>query len=243
MRFKHKALAYLMALTLLCSGTYTRIYAEEAVSSDSPAVSEEGSRGTTRTVPENVKNLLSILGLMNEMESDAAGYVSRGFAAEILLRFDKTYAGGTAAGNIYEDVSEETMYAYEIEASTKCGYFFGIGEGKFDPETSITPMQMAMVLLRMAGYPERYIQTSSECTKLMRGLENYDYLTYPDLANMLYTFLETNVVVYDGAVYGNMTISSETVLNSFFDIYKFEGIVTENDVTGLWSGTDLKENR
>ena len=172
MRFK-QFLSVFIAVSLLFVGTCAISSAED---------NEEISSATeVLKVPENIKGLLGALGLMDETEMDSTGYVGRGYAAEVLLRFEKIYEYGTATGDIYIDVPADSTYAYAIETASKCGYFFGTGDGKFKPDESITPMQMATVLLRFAGYNDNIINSGAEKAKLMKNVGGTEYLTYQGL--------------------------------------------------------------
>ena len=247
MKLKSKLLASIIALALLCTGTYTGASAEnDAAVSDSIEVSEENQEKQVQKVPENISTILQNLGLMDESEMKIEGYVSRGFAAEVLFRFNNIYDSGTATGEMYIDVPAENPYAYAIETSSMCGYFFGTGDGKFSPDANILPTQMATVLLRLAGYPNNSIMASSEFGKLLKNVGSYEYLTYYGLAKMLYNFLDVNIIELSGFSKSNPKYTksdTKTILDSYFDVKRYEGIITENSITGLWSGSDLEKNR
>ena len=301
MSFKHKALAYFLALTLLVPIAYTGIYIEDAVaaadsasddagassadddpeflgeepanddeaeaSEDEPSLdadaenpdaaapsddnaessvmTEEGNN-EVKAVPKNIADILQSLGLLEDGETDSEEHITRGLAAGILFRFEREYEVGTATGGIYSDVTQETPYAYEIELLSTLGYFFGTGEGQFSPDRDITPVQMATVLLRLAGYPDSAISASSELSKVLKNSGGYEYLTYQGLANMLYNFLDVNIIKLDNYSPTDsryVKSSTETVLSRYLDVEKFKGVVTENDITGLWSGSDLGKNK
>ena len=247
MRLRRKFLAGFTALTLLCAATYTgAAAADEDTVSENIEISEEVEENITPKVSERVSSILQALGIMDEGEIESAGYVSRGFAAEILLRFEEIYGSGTATGQMYNDVSADEPYSFAIEMTSEYGYFFGTGGGNFSPDANMTPRQMAVVLLRLAGYPDSSIASSSEFGKLLKNVGNYEYLTYSGLANMLYNFLDVNIVAltnFSARTPGYTQSGTETVLNDCFDVTKIKGVITENSVTGLWAGSSLRTNR
>ena len=239
---KRKLLSGILTLSLLCSGMCVNVKAEDGILSEETVISQE-----TQTVPDKVSGLLQTLGLMDETEISSGGNVSRGYAAEILSRVDNRYYGGRDLGGMYFDVPADHIYAYAIETMSECGYLFGVGGGYFNPDGDITPAQMATVLLRLAGYPNNSIASSQEFSKLLKNTGGYDRLSYAGLANMLYSFLDVNIVELSGnysATNQSYTKSStETILDNCLDIEKVKGVITENDITGLWSGSDLKKDR
>ncbi len=243
---KRKLLSGILTLSLLCSGIYVNAE-EEAQSAGEVVVSQAADSAQEIKVSEKVSGLLQALGLMDENETASSGYVTRGFAADILARVDNRYYGSRDLGKMYFDVPADYIYAYQIETMSECGYLFGTGDGNFNPDGNITPAQMATILLRLAGYPNNSIANSQEFSKLLKNAGNYEQLTYAGLANMLYNFLDINIVALSGS-YSSSNLSykksdTDTILNNCLDIEKVKGVVTENDITGLWAGTDLKKNR
>ena len=245
---KRKLLSGILTLSLLCSGIYVNVNAEdELLQAEGVEIAQENSSVKVQKVPENISGLLQALGLLDESEIVSGGYVTRGFAAEVLSRVDNRYYGGRELGKMYRDVSADNMYAYAIETMSECGYLFGTGDGNFAPDEYITPAQMATILLRLAGYPNNSIANSPEFSKVLKNAGGYDKLSYSGLANMLYNFLDVNIVEMSGsfsAVNPSYTKSStETILDNCLDIEKVKGVITENGITGLWAGTDLKKDR
>ena len=200
MGYKHKVLLGLMALTILCtvtcgeagaaaekvSGSFEISYENREALNGEDALSEKD----TQKVPENVKNLLNTLGILEEGETETEENVSRGFAAEVVRRVKNTGEDGTATGSMYIDVPIDHPYAYSIEEGSRSGYFAGTGGGTFSPDGDITPAQMARVLLKLAGFTDSAAASGTELSKLMKNVVHYEYLTYPDLANMLYIDLD-----------------------------------------------------
>ena len=57
----------------------------------------------------------------------------------------------TADGNLYRDVPTTEWYADEINSSVNLGLFKGVGDYKFEPETSLTRAMFVTLLYRLAG--------------------------------------------------------------------------------------------
>lgn len=256
MGYKHKVLSVLVTLTILCTSTCIEVYSAGEKMSGSFEISVENQaeiaeeaaadEKSTQKVPENVKNLLQTLGILDEGEAETEGNVSRGFAAEILLRVKNADIKGTATGSMYIDVPIDHQYAYAIEEASRSGYFFGTGGGTFSPDADITPTQMAKVLLRLAGYTDSAVSSGTELGKVLKNVGSYDYLTYPGLANMLYNFLDVNIIELESYSVDNPKYtksSTETVLSHYFDVKSIKGVITENSITGLWSGSSLGKNK
>jgi peptidoglycan/xylan/chitin deacetylase (PgdA/CDA1 family) len=57
----------------------------------------------------------------------------------------------TSDGNLYRDVPTAEWYADEINRSVNLGLFKGVGDYKFEPETSLTRAMFVTLLYRLAG--------------------------------------------------------------------------------------------
>ncbi len=57
----------------------------------------------------------------------------------------------TSDGNLYRDVPTTEWYADEINCSVNLGLFKGVGDYKFEPETSLTRAMFVTLLYRLAG--------------------------------------------------------------------------------------------
>jgi len=222
------------------------IISEETAQSgaDLVEVQENVPAEITTEVRDEVKKLLTALKLMSEVEINQTGYVTRDFAAEAVMRFTGENTDGTATGNIYRDIDADTSYAYSIERATSLGYFNGTGNGLFEPELEITDNEMAEVFIRFTGY-SAIKDYSPAKLQIMRNIGCYGKLTYGGLANMIFNVLELNIIDVNqySDIYVDYSISEDiTILNDIFDVYEFEGVITENGLTGLWTDTDVTEN-
>lgn len=90
-------------------------------------------------------------GLMNGMENQSFvpnGETTRAMLVTILWRLEKEPEAGT---NVFTDVKDGQWYTKAIVWANEAGVAGGIGDGKFDPEGTLTREQMATILFRYAG--------------------------------------------------------------------------------------------
>ena len=202
------------------------------------------ARAEEKGVSESVKTVLVNLGIMSESDINNTGYVTRGYAAKAVAGLYKNVTVGAASGTMFIDVTGDTPYAAEIEFAAYNKLLYGVGDGLYDPSATITDDNMATILLRYAGY-DKIKADNLVRSKLLKNVNASDALSFSDLANMLYNTLDLKVPYLDnigpsGNVYG---IDDETsVLNQNFDVYKIDGLITENGLTSFFAGSDLRED-
>lgn len=196
---------------------------------------------TSYGVSDNVREFVVALELMSNDEIDRGGYVTRAYAAKKVIDMTKSEYSSEAQGTLFIDVPKESTYAAEIELAAQNGFVFGVGGGLYDPDSSISDSDMASIMLRYAGY-EKAGASSSARSKLLKGVNTADALSYSDLAIIIYNTLNLNVIDLDGFSGGaaNYSVDNDkTILNSVFDVYEKDGKVKQNDLTGLFSDTDV----
>ena len=91
-------------------------------------------------------------GLMNgvaDMLFDPNGTMTRAMLVTVLWRLDGGSADGTSP---YTDVPEGTWYTDGVIWATENGIVNGVGNGKFDPNGTVTREQIATILYRYAAY-------------------------------------------------------------------------------------------
>lgn len=91
-------------------------------------------------------------GLMNgvaDMLFDPNGTMTRVMLVTVLWRLDGGSADGTSP---YTDVPEGTWYTDGVIWATENGIVNGVGNGKFDPNGTVTREQIATILYRYAAY-------------------------------------------------------------------------------------------
>ncbi len=91
-------------------------------------------------------------GLMNGVADtlfDPNGTMTRAMLVTVLWRLDGGSADGTSP---YTDVPEGTWYTDGVIWATENGIVNGVGNGKFDPNGTVTREQIATILYRYAAY-------------------------------------------------------------------------------------------
>ena len=91
-------------------------------------------------------------GLMNgvaDMLFGPNGTMTRAMLVTVLWRLDGGSADGTSP---YTDVPEGTWYTDGVIWATENGIVNGVGNGKFDPNGTVTREQIATILYRYAAY-------------------------------------------------------------------------------------------
>lgn len=91
-------------------------------------------------------------GLMNGVADtlfDPNGTMTRAMLVTVLWRLDGGSADGTSP---YTDVPEGTWYTDGVIWATENGIVNGVGDGKFDPNGTVTREQIATILYRYAAY-------------------------------------------------------------------------------------------
>jgi len=141
----------------------------------------------------------------------------------------------------FSDVTPDTPNAAKIEFALNTGL---ISESSlFHPELSASADDAISMLITVLGYDTyRTIYSSDRIIAVNIGLtsglifEQADVITCSELIRLISNALETEVLqassfAEDGA--GYEVKDGQTLLSEYFDIHKFEGIVTANDVTSL----------
>lgn len=124
------------------NGVCTRCGAKEAVASFTDVPANEWYAGAVNYAVEN--------GLMNGIGNgkfDPEGSMTRAMLVTVLWRYEGEPAEGK---NTFTDVPNGTWYTDAVAWAAEKGIVGGVGNGKFDPDGSITREQMATILFRYA---------------------------------------------------------------------------------------------
>lgn len=238
---KLRILAASLALSLILPITYP-VFADNEETIETVTTATETVK--PEAISDEVKTPLSSLGILTEAEMATNDFVVRSFAAEVIVRMAGLDTSKPAAGTVYNDVDENTLYAYSIEQATAMGYFAGTGHGYFMPDGIITDKQMATVLMRFSGYDGK-IPLENVYGRLGKGVNSADDLTYHDLAYMLYNFLDMGIINLENiSKSGNSyTINGDkNILNDWFSVYVAEGIIQKTGKTALFSSSDIAKD-
>ena len=175
--------------------------------------------------------------------------VARGEYAQMIyrmLRFEST-----SDDDYYDDI-DGTDYKNEINVLTNMGIFDGIGSRKFSPDERISGAAAIKTILLALGYkpykdvyPEGYIETA-EMTGLLDNiyyLGAESYITRAETAKLIYNALISHYeVIYENG-YPKYEEREKSILEDKYDIAVVDGIVEENDCGGLYTDSNLDENK
>ena len=157
----------------------------------------------------------------------------------------------SALATPYYDVSKDNKYWNAINMVSQYGLMSGY-DGHFRPDERITYNEVIKVMTCVVGaemivpnhvYPDTYISTARDLDilKKLSGISYYDFITYRDLAVVLFNTLHSDIYVLDGSLKGGFpsySKSSEVYMEKVFDLYEAKGIITANEITSLKAGDE-----
>lgn len=169
---------------------------------------------------------------------------------------------GDANASVYSDVDERANSANAIAVMTDCGYVSGNGNGEFLPYDDLLFEDAICIAVNIlgyknycmvdGGYPTGYTKWARRLS-LLSGVEGTsgEPIKYREAVKLLYNVLNADVCkligyVYDGSVLSESHNISDgtTLLRDTRNVYKSEGIVTANYITGLLSSdTELSDGQ
>ena len=163
--------------------------------------------------------------------------------------------GTPSVMSAYEDVSPAHPSFGAIQYVTSFKFMNGVTKTLFEPERPILLKEALKPLVKLlgyeikadlnGGYPSGYIRVASDIG-ITKGL-GYNVegeITRGQMANLLYKSL--NVLVLQQVIFGAnrdyKTIEGETFLTKILKVYKLDGQMTANDITGLTGPSAIKKN-
>ena len=200
---------------------------------------------------ESTKRQIKILNAIGVIKTDEAvkidvkSSVSREEFTTLLMRM-LGMDNRMFADSVFKDVTADNPNTGAINMAYKMHLIDGVGLNKFAPQELITVETASKMILTALGYGDFALIKSEESEQYSlfaqtKGILDkvqataQQSLTKSDVIKMLYNALEVDMLVQTG--WGtNTTYSIEkrkNVLTEYLKIYKSEGIVTDNECTGL----------
>lgn len=218
-----KILSFILTVVFMTSGiSYAKVTDRTEASTDNTSIK------TAYGYKE--AEFLNKLGIIDEIP-ELSLEVSRGEMCEILgrLLFSGSYM---ITDSVFSDVTEETLYAKEINALYHAGYVSGYSDGYFRPENVLSYSEAATLYIKALGFraSNDYISTASELG-LGEGVKNNgNALTYADLYVLTVNMLNTEIIDNTNNEYKK---SDKTFLEDRFNVFDYEGVVTDNGITTI----------
>lgn len=236
----------LFLLTILLVASSTPVFAE----SEETVYKEEALLEYNETV-----DFISRLELYSFSDKKPEEIVTRAMFAKMvsdLLGVEGDYL----STDYFTDVSAESEYSASIGAMASLGIMNGVGNGKFLPDEPITYRQAIKTVVSAlgyepaasagGGYSDGYLHSARLLGIMKKAPYDYDApLAFETAAYLIESSLEVDVfeILYlteNNAYYASR--EGRTVLSVYHNIFTDEGIMTDNAVTAINSGTLLSEN-
>ena len=156
---------------------------------------------------------------------------------------------------LFDDVNaDERKYA---ETVARYGYMSGYGDGRFGPDDYLTKSQLLTVIVKImggeafaqaaGGYPIGYIEAGQRLGLKSRNLAATENIAKQiDVANIIYDAMHSEIfdvvgITSNGGVQ-YATKEGYTFLSEKLNIYKHEGIMLADEVTGLDQAGGVGDN-
>ncbi len=220
-------------------------------------------------VPEDVigteyESAASMLCALNIMVGDGKKFkpnddITRAEFAQILMKslaLDSAAEGYSPVG-MFSDVPKKNIFAPAIELGAGIGAIKGYGDGKFGPNDKVKGTEAVKMMVYAAGYevqaeatgayPAGYMAIAREIG-MLKGITSIDFsvpMTRGQAAILCANTLKVdyNKKITSGEQITYVKVDGVNLLSDKHDTYTAEGIVSANDVTGLYSSSALREGR
>ena len=210
------------------------------------------------------------MGIFSQDEYDRDKKLTRGDFTEVIANIcevetvkveqsqwnELMYVDGTQGEKnvIFDDVDSVHPDYSTIKAVVEAGFMRGISDNLFGPELYITDAQVYKVLLDMigytkaaemsGGYPAGYRAISSEqgIDQGVRADAN-GYLTYAELAKVIYNILDVNVMEFDysnEASFIYQENDNKNFMNHVMGIDVIDGYLTDNGYTAIDGESEIE---
>lgn len=133
-----------------------------------------------------------------------------------------------ASNESFSDVSTATEFYSYINMSYDANIIYGMGDGTFMPNGTVSINDITTVLLRTAGYGQVLNDIGNaasipQTSELLDGVtaKNSSKITLGEAAKIAVNALDINIMLDENR---DVTISSKTVLNRSFGLYYKDGI-------------------
>ncbi len=235
-----KKLVCLFMIFVLCLSFFPIIHAAEINSFEEDCVS-----------------LLRAIGIISsEKNIDVDKNITRAEFASLVVQLATQGNGVMDAPAMFKDVPSSNENFMSINCLANMGIISGYDDGSFKPNNYVTLTQAVKMLISSlawddfmvdkSAYPMSYLNAASKF-KFFNNiqLDQNAELTWGKAALLYCNVLNTNVI-YQSA-YGTVDQYAQdkdlSYLNKYFDVYKTEGVVTDNGITTLTGKSRISSNQ
>lgn len=232
-----KELKRLLCIILILSFAVIPVFADDKTDTEAQEITK------TDTELQTATELLEALNVITEADGfDAEGDITRGYFTALVSRAMKVDFGGDDIRTIFRDVAQDYKYAGEIAGMYRMGYVKGDTDRFFYPENKITYNEAVTILINSLGFSARAEARggwpsgyAAEAKRIgLSADKTGGTLTQGESVRLIYEMLESEAAIAEGIQDGETVYSVEKdLLAKIHKVYRAEGIVTENGITGL----------
>lgn len=194
--------------------------------------------------------LLNAISFLNEDGFSEEEIMTRSEFCGMICKLFR-YENYSASEMTFKDIDETHPYYSAISALYAKGAIKGISKYSVAPNKKITLEEAGTIVVSALGYAPLVEQGLTTYTAKASELGLYDGieesrlggLTEETAITMMYNTLFAPIVIYepDGDSISYLANKHTLMMNEIYDMYEFEGIVAENDVTSLYGVSDLQK--
>ncbi len=191
------------------------------------------------------ENLLRSLGIINE-EVEYTKTVTRGEMAKYVTSLLKETEFAVSYRGIFADVPETNEYALYIEHLANKGIIKGDGNFNFRPDDKLLYDHAIIMIINALGYgvlediSSTYYTWANKYDLYKNLVQEFDYVNTGDLLVLMENALYADLMSRDA--YGGekqYIVTENTLLSTLYKIRYTDGVIVKNDVTYLWSASDV----
>ncbi len=191
------------------------------------------------------ESLLRSLGIINE-EIEYTKTITRGEMAKYITSLLSETELAVSYRGIFSDVPETHEYSLYIEHLANKGIIKGDGNFNFRPDDKILYDHAMIMIINTLGYgvlediSSTYYTWANEYNLYKNLVLEFDYVNTGDLLVLMENALYANLLARDG--YGSekqYAVTDNTLLSTVYKVTYDDGIIVKNDVTYLWSASNV----
>ncbi|MDY3928058.1 MAG: S-layer homology domain-containing protein [Clostridia bacterium] len=247
-----KCISYILSAAICFSGL--NVFADVLYQELTKPAEEEVVEYTEKTYGYTSALLLESIGVENALDGLNDKITRKEFCnimASVLVNMS---VDDTGAEKRFSDVTEATEYLKEISMLSSAGYVVGYSNMEFKPDEVISQKEAICVMVRALGYESwadalgGYYVGYDKVSNMLGLTNNFagkaNELTRADVYVLIENFLNSDLLEIRMKTNGGYEYEQNkevSYLNDVYDIYKYEGRVTDNGITAINSKDIYRE--